>query len=37
MNEALLAGFAESIAPGLFEVRLEPGEDRCCVTLTEIA
>ena len=35
MNEALLAGFAESIAPGLLEVRLEPGEDRCCVTLTE--
>ncbi len=25
MNEALLAGFAESIAPDLLEVRLEPG------------
>ena len=35
MNEALLAGFAESIAPDLLEARLEPGEDRCCVILTE--
>ena len=37
MNEALLAGFAEAIAPDLFEVRLDPGPDRCCVTLTENA
>ncbi|HZA18361.1 MAG TPA: helix-turn-helix domain-containing protein [Pseudonocardiaceae bacterium] len=35
MNKALLADFAESIAPDLFEVRLEPGEDRCCVILAE--
>ena len=35
MNEALLAGFAECIAPDLLEVRLEPGPDRCCVILTE--
>ena len=35
MNKALLTGFAESIVPDLLEARLEPGEDRCCVILTE--
>jgi predicted ArsR family transcriptional regulator len=37
MNHALLAGLAGAIAPGCFEVRLEPGEERCCVTVTEEA
>ena len=37
MNEALLTGFAEAIAPDRLEARLEPGEDRCCVILTENA
>ena len=35
MNEALLAGFVETIAPDLLEARLEPGEGRCCVILAE--
>ena len=35
MNHALLDALAQSLAPDLLEVRLEPGEDRCCVTLTE--
>jgi len=32
MNHALLDAFAQSLAPDLLEVRLEPGEERCCVT-----
>ena len=35
MNHTLLDAFARSLAPDLLEVRLEPGEDRCCVTLTD--
>lgn len=35
MNHALLDAFAQSLAPGLLQVRLEPGEDRCCVTLSD--
>jgi predicted ArsR family transcriptional regulator len=34
LNHALLAGFAESLAPDLLEARLERGETRCCVLLT---
>src|SRR5215213_3280491 len=35
MNHALLGAFAQSVAPDLLEVRLEPSQDRCCVTLSE--
>jgi predicted ArsR family transcriptional regulator len=35
MNHALLDALAQSLAPDLLEVRLDPGEGRCCVTLTE--
>jgi predicted ArsR family transcriptional regulator len=35
MNHALLDAFARSVAPDLLEVRLEPGDGRCCVTLSE--
>jgi predicted ArsR family transcriptional regulator len=35
MNHALLSGLADVIAPDLLEVRLDPGENRCCVTLTD--
>jgi len=34
-NKALFSGLAESIAADLLEVRLEPGEDRCCLILAE--
>jgi predicted ArsR family transcriptional regulator len=37
LNHALLAAFARSIAPASLEARLEPGENRCCVTLTDTA
>ena len=33
MNHSLIAGLIRSVAPDLLDVRLEPGEDRCCVTL----
>jgi predicted ArsR family transcriptional regulator len=33
LNYALLDGFVDSIAPDLLQARLEPGADRCCVTL----
>jgi len=33
LNHALLAGFADSLAPDLLEARLEYGENRCCVML----
>ena len=35
MNHALLDALAQSIAPDLLEVRLEPGKDRCWVTLSD--
>jgi predicted ArsR family transcriptional regulator len=35
LNHALIAGLAGSLAFDLLDVRLEPGENRCCVTLTE--
>ena len=37
MNHSLLAGFADSVAPDLLDARLEPGENRCCVTLAALA
>ena len=37
MNHALLSAFARSVAPDLFEARLDPGENRCCVTLTDVS
>jgi hypothetical protein len=33
---ALIAGFVRSIAPDLLDVRLDPGDNRCCVTLTAL-
>ena len=36
MNHSLIAGFVRSIAPDLLDVRLDPGDNRCCVTLTAL-
>ncbi|MFC4117770.1 hypothetical protein [Nonomuraea zeae] len=33
MNHALISGLVESLAPPAVEARLEPGDDRCCVSL----
>jgi predicted ArsR family transcriptional regulator len=33
LNHSLLSGFVDSVAPDLLEARLEPGANRCCVTL----
>ena len=33
LNHSLLTGFVDSVASDLLEARLEPGENRCCVTL----
>lgn len=33
MNEDLLSGLADSLAPGLLAARLEPSEGNCCVRL----
>jgi predicted ArsR family transcriptional regulator len=33
LNHSLLSGFVDSVAPELLEARLEPGVNRCCVTL----
>jgi predicted ArsR family transcriptional regulator len=35
MNHAMLGSLAGVIAPDLLEVHLDPGENRCCVTLTQ--
>ena len=37
MNQSLLTGFVDSAAPDLLEARLEPGENRCCVTLVGLS
>lgn len=37
MNLSLLTGFVDSVAPDLLEARLEPGENRCCVTLVGLS
>jgi len=33
LNHSLLTAFADSVARDLLDARLEPAEDRCCVTL----
>ncbi|MGP3911298.1 helix-turn-helix transcriptional regulator [Nonomuraea sp. 10N515B] len=33
MNHALITGLVESVAPPKVEARLEPGDNRCCVSL----
>jgi predicted ArsR family transcriptional regulator len=33
LNHSLLTGFVASVAPDLLDARLEPSENRCCVTL----
>jgi predicted ArsR family transcriptional regulator len=33
LNQSLLTGFVDSVAPDLLVARLEPGQNRCCVTL----
>jgi predicted ArsR family transcriptional regulator len=35
MNHSLITALAESLAPALLHVQLRPGENRCCVSLTE--
>jgi predicted ArsR family transcriptional regulator len=37
LNHSLLDGFVDSVAPDLLEARLEPGANRCCVTLVALA
>ncbi|MGN6754305.1 MAG: helix-turn-helix transcriptional regulator [Intrasporangium sp.] len=37
MNHALISGVADSVAPGRLRASLDPGENRCCVTLREVA
>jgi predicted ArsR family transcriptional regulator len=34
LNQSMLSGFADAVAPGLLDARLEPGENRCCVMLS---
>jgi predicted ArsR family transcriptional regulator len=34
LNHTLIAALAQAIAPDLLDIRLDPGENRCCVTLT---
>jgi predicted ArsR family transcriptional regulator len=36
LNHSLLSGFIDSIAPDLLKARLEPGANRCCVTLVAL-
>ena len=36
LNHSLLSGFVDYIAPDLLEARLEPGANRCCVTLVAL-
>ena len=36
LNHSLLSGFVNSIAPDLLKARLEPGENRCRVTLVAL-
>jgi predicted ArsR family transcriptional regulator len=37
MNLSVIAGFVRSVAPDLLDVRLDPDDNRCCVTLNAIA
>jgi predicted ArsR family transcriptional regulator len=34
LNHSMLTGFVETAAPGVLEAHLDPGENRCCVTMT---
>jgi predicted ArsR family transcriptional regulator len=34
VNHTLITALAQAIAPDLLDIRLDPGENRCCVTLT---
>ena len=36
LNHSLLSGFVDAIAPDLLKAHLEPGENRCCVTLVAL-
>lgn len=36
LNHSLLGGFVDAIAPDLLKAHLEPGENRCCVTLVAL-
>jgi predicted ArsR family transcriptional regulator len=36
LNHAVLSGFVDAATPGLLDARLEPGENRCCVTLSAV-
>jgi predicted ArsR family transcriptional regulator len=36
LNHAMLSGFVDAAAPGLLDARLDPGENRCCVTLSAV-
>jgi predicted ArsR family transcriptional regulator len=36
LNQSMLSGFVDTVAPGLLDARLEPGENRCCVTLSAV-
>jgi predicted ArsR family transcriptional regulator len=36
LNHSVLTGFVDLIASDLLEARLEPGENRCCVTLVAL-
>jgi predicted ArsR family transcriptional regulator len=33
LNHALIGGLADSLVPGQVRACLDPGENRCCVTL----
>ena len=33
MNHALITGLIGSLAPDRVDAKLDPGDDRCCVTL----
>jgi len=36
LNHALLGAFVHAMAPNVLEARLQPGENGCCVTLTDV-
>ena len=36
LNHSMLGAFVDAIAPDLLDARLEPGENRCCVTLAAL-
>ena len=36
LNHSLLSAFVDTVAPGLLDARLKPGENQCCVTLAAL-